>query len=81
MDDCPLCKKRISDLLKHLRFVHEINDVEQFNQEKAKLVRLKTKQTEFAKYVEDLQNKMKNGEISPEEYRELITKWEAQNKI
>jgi len=81
MSDCPLCNKKIGDLLKHLRFVHNMEDADQFNQEMTKLEMLKTKQYEFGRYVEELQEKKKNGKITAEEYRELITKWVTQNKI
>jgi len=73
--ECPLCNEKISDFIVHLRFSHEIDNSEKFFLEKDKLEIKKTKQLEFRKYIEELQLKKKNGQISDEEYRELITKW------
>jgi len=73
--ECPLCEKKIADLLKHLRFHHKIDSIDKFDQERIKIANRKSKQIAFAKYVEELKEKKKSGKISAEEYRELITKW------
>lgn len=77
---CPLCGKQVSDLLKHIRFIHNILDAEQFNSEIGKLGAKKSKQAKFAKFVSELQTKKRNSEITAEEFRELITKWIDQNR-
>jgi hypothetical protein len=33
------------------------------------------KKTDFRNYVEELKNKMREGKISAQEYRERVTKW------
>lgn len=78
---CPLCQKKVSDFLKHLRFTHEIEDIEEYETRVNEINKKKTKQREFSNYVEKLKKRKEKGEISPEEYRNLITKWFNQNKI
>ena len=79
--NCPICGKSISDFLKHLRFVHQIQDSEEFHDEITKLKTKKKRQLEFAQYVEELKLKKKMGDITAEEYRELITRWNYQHKV
>ena len=77
--ECPLCCKKISDFLKHLRFVHNITEPLELEHAIQKIGDHENKKNQFAKYVEELQLKKKNNEISIEEYRELITKWIKEN--
>lgn len=78
---CPLCEQDITDILQHLRIQHDIESTEQLSEEIVKLEQKKTKQLGFAKYVEELQQKKRNGEITAEEYRELIIEWIKENRV
>lgn len=73
--ECPICHKETANFLKHLRFTHEITDSEDCKQKMEQIKELDIKKEKFGKYVEETLEKMKKGEISAEEYRELITKW------
>ncbi len=79
-EKCALCDKTISNLLTHLRFTHNIKGTDQYALELSMHEKRKDKRVTFAKYVEELQKKEKNGEITAEKYRELITEWNKQNK-
>lgn len=78
--DCPLCGMEIKDFLKHVRIQHEIESPEELESKIIELENKKTKQVKFATYVEELKQKEKNKEINSDEYRELITKWQEENK-
>lgn len=73
--NCPICGKDVVGFLKHIRFSHKISNEKQFQTEIEKIQKKKKLQIEFSKLVEDLQNRKKLGEITSEEYRQLITKW------
>jgi len=77
---CPLCGLKIKDFLKHVRIQHEIGSTEELESKMNTLENKKTKQAKFAAYIEELKQKEKNKEISADEYRELITKWQEENK-
>lgn len=74
-ETCPLCNKSGINLLRHLRFSHKINGMEQFNLELSICEKRKVRQSAFAKYTEELREKERRGEITVEKYRELITEW------
>lgn len=73
--ECPICHKETINFLKHLRLIHEISNPEDLKQKMVKIERTQDKKEEFRKYVEEIHEKMRKEEISAEEYRELITKW------
>lgn len=77
---CPICNNGVSDFLKHLRFTHNITDPDELEQEIKKGTNRENKKNEFAAYVEESQLKKKKGEITDEEYRELITQWIVQHR-
>jgi len=77
--ECPICNKKISDFLKHIRFIHNISNALELEQAIQKIQDQENKKTHFANYVDELKLKKKNNEISDEEYRELITKWPKEN--
>jgi hypothetical protein len=72
---CPLCKRQLEDLLKHLVIVHEIEDADQFSKEIEKLEANEERKREFAAYVMQLQQQRTKGLISAEEYRAKIANW------
>ena len=77
--ECPICHKEFVNYLKHLRITHEITNEEDFKQKIQKIEESNIKKEKFRIYSEENLKRMKNGEISPEEYRELITKWNKDN--
>ena len=72
---CPLCGKPVKDRLIHLRINHEIEDIQQFMEVLQKVNKKEENRREFAEYVTELQAKKKQGLITPEDYRMLMTKW------
>ena len=77
--ECPICHKETVNYLKHLRFTHEITNEDDFQQAMQKIEESNIKKEKFRIYSEEILKKMNNKEISPEEYRELITKWNKDN--
>ena len=69
---CPFCKKKIANLLQHYRLIHEIESSEQYIQLMLKTEEDQERKDRFAKYVDDLQDKVRRGLITPEDYRRLI---------
>lgn len=78
--ECPLCNKKISNFLNHLRFIHDITDPLELVQAIQKISDNENLKNQFAKYVEELLLKKSNHEITSEKYRELITKWIKENR-
>jgi len=76
---CPLCSKDVVDFLKHLRFTHDISSAEELDEKIKKMQKSNNNIIEFDKFVEKLKVQMNSGEISPEKYRELITRWNKEH--
>ncbi len=76
---CPICSKEIVDFLKHLRFIHNVTSPEELAKNIKKINQVEDNKKKFANYVYEIKLKMKKGEISAEQYRELITKWIKDN--
>jgi len=72
---CPLCAKKVGDNLYHLRFIHEIEDIDQFMQALQNVGEKEERRRKFADYVVELQGKMKRGLITAEDYRRLVMEW------
>lgn len=64
----------------HLRFVHEIEDIDQFMQTLQKVGERQEQRRRFAEYVTELQGKLKQGLISAEDYRRLVMEWPRKNE-
>jgi len=77
---CPFCNITTVDILEHIRISHDIDSVEEFNEKMAKLETRNANQEAFQKYVQELQESEKKGEISAEDYRRLVTEWIKQHK-
>jgi len=75
MARCPLCNKNFADLLMHLVFSHDIEDIEHFNAEVKSLEIADRRRRDFHGYVTQLQDQRRRGVISAEQYRELVSKW------
>jgi len=70
-----LCARDIKDLLLHLVTQHGLSDVDQLERELAKRLVDKERRNEFKDYVEGLKQKVKEGKLTWNEYRKLITEW------
>lgn len=79
-DECPFCKRKFSDILKHFLFTHDIEDMEKLNKQLEKLRVTTNRQKEFGKYVENLQEQKKKNLLSSDDYRRLITEWTKKHK-
>ena len=53
--------------------------MEEFNEKMTKLEANDAKQETFQRYVQELQEKEKKGDISAEDYRRLVTEWIKQH--
>jgi len=73
---CPFCGKKVGDNLYHLRFDHDMEDIGQFMQALERLGRDEVKRKQFAAYVEEVQSKVRAGELTWEDYRRLTSEWE-----
>lgn len=76
---CPVCDIKINNILKHLRLRHCIKNTEHLEREVSRITKKKKKREEFAAYVDELKAKIRNNEITHEEYRQLIAKWNQEN--
>ncbi len=76
---CPFCGKAVEDILKHFVLVHDIENLEHLDREVKKSELARKRQAKFAELVKELQDKRKKNLISAEQYRELISKWQAQD--
>jgi SMC interacting uncharacterized protein involved in chromosome segregation len=72
---CPICGKRYKDILKHFVVAHGIKDMNQLSQISNEAKKKEDVKKAFSDYVEELKRKLRNGKISPENYRELMMKW------
>lgn len=70
-----MCARDIKDLLLHLVTQHGLSDVDQLERELAKRLVDKERRNEFKDYVEGLKQKVKEGKLTWNEYRKLITEW------
>jgi len=75
LTECPLCKRRVSNFLKHLAIDHEIENAEQFKVEIGKVELTEKKRNAFAEYISQLKERRAKALISAEEYRMAVTKW------
>jgi len=78
---CLLCGKEFVNILEHISIYHNISSPEEYNQQVKKEEDKKVKILAFLKYSEELMEKRRRGEISPEKLRELRAKWEMDNKL
>jgi len=72
---CPICERDFKDILKHLVIFHEIMDMGKLNQIVTEKEKQASKRLEFGKYVDELNEKIKKGDLSAEDFRILTSKW------
>lgn len=77
---CPLCEKAVRKRLIHLRVDHEIENIQEFMDLLQEVSKKEENRRQFAEYVTQLQIKKKQGSISAEDYRELMTQWVRNHK-
>lgn len=80
MVTCPLCEKNFENLLGHLIIDHKIMDIIQLKEKIEEKEKMEKKRSEFRKYVDELNKKLRNREISGKDFRELVVKWEREHK-
>lgn len=66
--------------MKHFVFTHNIEDINHFKEQIEKAEKLEKTKIEFRKYVEELTERMRKGEISGKDYRELTEKWRKEHQ-
>lgn len=76
---CPLCGKTYNDLLGHLVTTHKIEGIDHLKEEMSEGDKRKERIKEFGKIVEELNKKLRNGEITGREFRELTAKWQREH--
>jgi len=76
---CPLCEKKFENLLGHLRLDHKIADMDQLKEKVEEKEKGEKRRTEFRKYVGGLHEKLRKGEISGKDFRELTVKWQREH--
>lgn len=62
-------------MLRHFVLVHDVKDMNQLSQISNEAKMKEDVKKAFSDYVEELKRKLRNGKISPEDYRELVMKW------
>lgn len=74
---CPLCGKELKEesFLIHLIRKHRIASIDELKDEIEKKEKNEKRRVDFRKYVEDLEAKIRQGELTRKDYRELVTKW------
>jgi hypothetical protein len=77
---CPLCGKSVDDILKHFVMVHDIENLEHLKREIAQSESVRRRQREFLEFISDLNEKRRKNLISAEQYRELVSRWRAENQ-
>ena len=75
MTKCNICGKEVVDILRHFAIAHRIKSINHLKVEIEKAEKEETRRAEFRKYVEELNERIKRGEISTEDYRRLVTQW------
>lgn len=75
-----MCGKKVEDILKHYVLAHDIENPVHFKELLEEKEKDEKKRFEFSKYIEDLINKIEKGEISAEDYRKLVTKWQIDHR-
>lgn len=79
-DTCPFCGKKIKDMLKHFTIIHEIKTLEELRIRFKKIEIEEKKKEEFRKFVEELNEKLRKGEITGKDFRKATTKWLKEHK-
>ena len=79
--ECPLCKKDFEDIIKHFSVSHGLCSMEEVGEAMKKEKEKDKKREEFRKYIKELNLKLKNNEISGEQFRSLVNEWEEKWKI
>ena len=73
---CPICDRMVKDILRHYVITHHIKNRNHLKDEMGKA----NLRIEFGKYVDELNDKMKRGEIAAQDFRELTIKWWEEHK-
>lgn len=72
---CPICQKQFSNILEHVVTIHEVMNMEELKKITEEFEKQEINRSEFSKYVDELNSKLEKDEITPQQYRELTSKW------
>jgi hypothetical protein len=75
MQKCPLCGKELEAILEHISIHHKIRNLDEVKHVVEEEEIKEAKRKAFKKYSEELNVKLSNKEITPEQYRQLVMKW------
>jgi len=78
---CPFCDKEFTNILNHISVRHGLSSIEDYESKVKVKEDKKIKIQAFLKYLKELTEKLRKGEISPEKLRELRAKWEKDNNL
>lgn len=78
---CPFCKKEFVSFLEHISLKHDILTLEGYKLEVKKQEEKNIKIQEYLKYIKELKEKFRKGEITTEQLRESRAKWEKDNNL
>lgn len=68
------------DFAYHISVKHNIRNEEEYKQKMNEMEKIELKKRRFSDYVNQLKNWMREGKITSEEYRGLITKWQKEHR-
>lgn len=72
---CPYCEKEFMDILSHISIRHDIASMEEVAVQVQLMEEEENKREEFSKYVKELNDKLLNGQISGETFRNEVKRW------
>ena len=72
-----MCKKEFKDILKHFSLHHDIRNSEQLNQEVDKAETKEQIKSKYSKFIMEINEKLKKGEISMAQWKQLRDNWSA----
>ncbi len=78
---CLLCDEEFVDILKHVSVRHHILSIENYEKKVKEKKDKNIKIRALFRYIKELTEKLRKGEITPEESRELRAKWEKDNNL
>jgi hypothetical protein len=76
---CPICGNQFINVLEHIAIVHEVTDIEVLKKLTDNYEKRETNRSEFSKYIDELNSKLKEGKITSEQYRELSSRWRKEH--
>ncbi len=76
---CLICDREFKNILKHMSIFHEVGSMEELDKIANVYKEKEKKREEWIKLTRDLEFKLKNKEITIEQFREIRDKWIDKN--